>query len=129
MNNNNYNNKYNESSNNYPNLDDNDKSNFIKSTQYYSNYTNNPNSNDVSPSNVIGKIMDNQTHKFAESVVNQASKDINSGFLDNLTCNPSFLKVYFDIETEEIKQRLLLSLNPFNKSFLEIIKNLKKVLT
>lgn len=109
---NNYNNKRNipYNSNDYPSYDD----------ISYNNQNRN-NQQEFSTSNVVGTILNNQAHNFSSSVVDQAKRDINRGFLDKLKCNPQFLREYFDIETSDIKQRLFLSLNPCNRTFIELI--------
>ena len=81
--------------NNYPNLDDVNKQN---------------NNQDVG--NLI-----------ANRIVERAGKDIKKGFLDRFQCNLSFLQQYFDIETDEIKDRLIFSLIPFNRKFISLVQH------
>ena len=49
---------------------------------------------------------------------NKVSQNFGGGWLDSINCNLSFLQVYFDFETDEIKKRLIASLIPFNNILL-----------
>ncbi|MCQ2817370.1 MAG: YIP1 family protein [archaeon] len=92
----------------------------VNNTQGYTQ-NNLQNNQNLSPSGIVGTILNNQTHNFTSAIVDQAQKDVNKGCLERFFCNPTFLKEYFDIETDDIKQRLCLSLNPFNKTFIDLI--------
>lgn len=56
------------------------------------------------------------------NIVTQVSQNISSSFLDKISFNVSFLQSYFDVETDEIIQRLLASLIPFNKNFISLVE-------
>ena len=90
--------------NNYPTFDDVNKSPNINN--------NNINNNNGDIGNII-----------ANRIVESAGKDIKTSFLDRLNCNLSFLQKYFDIETEEIRDRLIFSLIPLNSKFITLVQN------
>ena len=56
------------------------------------------------------------------NLINKVSQNVGWGWLDNINCNLSFLQVYFDFETEEITKRLIASLIPFNKNFINLVE-------
>ena len=56
------------------------------------------------------------------NLINKATENTKSSFLDNIMCNMSFLQSYFDIETDDIIKRLLASLIPCNKNFINIVE-------
>jgi len=101
-----------ESNNNYPiyqeqNNNNNNINNHINNNiNNYNNFTNQNNNN-----------------QFGQNLVNNVSEQIKSSFIDKLKCNLSFLQAYFDIDTEDIKNRLISSLNPLNSNFIQLINN------
>ena len=56
------------------------------------------------------------------NLINKVSQNVGGGWLDSINCNLSFLQVYFDFETDEIKKRLIASLIPFNKNFINLVE-------
>ena len=70
---------------------------------------------------------DNNNMNYPENIpdsnlINKVSQNVGGGWLDNINCNLSFLQVYFDFETDEIIQRLIASLIPFNKNFINLVE-------
>ena len=89
---------------NYNNYSDN--SNIYNNNQGLNNNTNMDYSDNIPNPNLINKV----------------SQNIGGSWLDNINCNLSFLQIYFDFETEEIIKRLIESLIPFNKNFINIVE-------
>ena len=56
------------------------------------------------------------------NLINKVSQNVRGSWLDTINCNLSFLQVYFDFETEEITKRLIASLIPFNKNFINLVE-------
>ena len=70
---------------------------------------------------------DNNNMNYPENIpdsnlINKVSQNVGGSWLDNINCNLSFLQVYFDFETDEIIQRLIASLIPFNKNFINLVE-------
>jgi hypothetical protein len=83
----------------------------------------NPNSNNQNNQNENNENYNNNNNNtFAEAIMNKLDKDINENWYDKLKCNISFLQKYFDIDTEEIKERLISSLIPLNSRFYNLIE-------
>ena len=87
------------------------------------NYNNNNNINNNNNNNYNNFTNQNNNNQFGQNLVNNVSEQIKSSFIDKLKCNLSFLQVYFDIDTEDIKNRLISSLNPLNSNFIKLINN------
>ena len=79
-----------------------------------SDYQNNANNN-IQTNNITPEYPD-------PNLINKATENTKSSFLDNIMCNMSFLQSYFDIETDDIIKRLLASLIPCNKNFINIVE-------
>ena len=79
-----------------------------------SDYQNNANKN-IQINNITPEYPD-------PNLINKATENTKSSFLDNIMCNMSFLQSYFDIETDDIIKRLLASLIPCNKNFINIVE-------
>ena len=79
-----------------------------------SDYQNNANKN-IQTNNITPEYPD-------PNLINKATENTKSSFLDNIMCNVSFLQSYFDIETDDIIKRLLASLIPCNKNFINIVE-------
>ena len=79
-----------------------------------SDYQNNANKN-IQTNNITPEYPD-------PNLINKATENTKSSFLDNIMCNMSFLQSYFDIETDDIIKRLLASLIPCNKNFINIVE-------
>ena len=79
-----------------------------------SDYQNNSNKN-IQTNNITPEYPD-------PNLINKATENTKSSFLDNIMCNMSFLQSYFDIETDDIIKRLLASLIPCNKNFINIVE-------
>ena len=84
--------------------------NINSSTDYQNNINNNLQTN-------------NNTPEYPDpNLINKATENTKSSFLDNIMCNMSFLQSYFDIETDDIIKRLLASLIPCNKNFINLVE-------
>ena len=103
-----------ESNNNYPIYQDQNINNNNM------NNNNNINNNNINNNNFTNQ---NNNNQFGQNLVNNVSEQIKSSFIDKLKCNISFLQVYFDIDTDDIKNRLISSLNPLNSNFIQLIKD------
>ena len=79
-----------------------------------SDYQNNANKN-IQTNNITPEYPD-------PNLINKATENTKSSFLDNIMCNMSFVQSYFDIETDDIIKRLLASLIPCNKNFINIVE-------
>ena len=79
-----------------------------------SDYQNNANKN-IQTNNITPEYPD-------PNLINKATENTKSSFIDNIMCNMSFLQSYFDIETDDIIKRLLASLIPCNKNFINIVE-------
>lgn len=81
---------------------------------YYNNnqvMNNNNNNNTDYPENIPDS-----------NLINKVSQNVGGSWLDTINCNLTFLQVYFDFETEEIIKRLIASLIPFNKNFINLVE-------
>ena len=56
------------------------------------------------------------------NLINKVSQNVGGSWLDNINCNLSFFFFFFDFETEEITKRLIASLIPFNKNFINLVE-------
>ncbi len=83
-----------------------------------SNNQNNQNQNNENYNNNYN----NNNNNFSETIMNKLDKTINENWYDKLKCNITFLQKYFDIDTEEIKERLISSLIPLNSRFYNLIE-------
>ena len=84
--------------------------NINSSTDYQNNINNNLQTN-------------NNTPEYPDSnLINKATENTKSSWLDNIMCNMSFLQSYFDIETDDIIKRLFASLIPCNKNFINLVE-------
>ena len=79
-----------------------------------SDYQNNANKN-IQTNNITPEYPD-------PNLINKATENTKSSWLDNIMCNMSFLQSYFDIETDDIIKRLLASLIPCNKNFINLVE-------
>ena len=79
-----------------------------------SDYQNNANKN-IQTNNITPEYPD-------PNLINKATENTKSSFLDNIMCNMSFLQSYFDIETDDIIKRLMSSLIPCNKNFITLVE-------
>ena len=84
----------------------------------YPNYQNNQNQNNENYNNNYN----NNNNNFSETIMNKLDKTINENWYDKLKCNITFLQKYFDIDTEEIKERLISSLIPLKSRFYNLIE-------
>ena len=76
------------------------------------NYNNNNNNNNIDyPENLPDS-----------NLINKVSQNVGRSWLDSINCNIAFLQIYFDFETDEIIQRLIASLIPFNKNFINLVE-------
>ena len=85
----------------------------INSTSNYPNYNNN-----------IQQTNNNiNTPEYPDSnLINKATENTKTSWLDNIVCNISFLQIYFDIDTDDIIKRLIASLIPCNKNFINLVE-------
>ena len=88
--------------------------NTVENINSTSDYQNNANNN-IQTNNITPEYPD-------PNLINKATENTKSSFLDNIMCNMSFLQSYFDIETDDIIKRLLASLIPCNKNFINIVE-------
>ena len=88
--------------------------NTVENINSTSDYQNNANKN-IQTNNITPEYPD-------PNLINKATENTKSSFLDNIMCNMSFLQSYFDIETDDIIKRLLASLIPCNKNFINIVE-------
>ena len=88
--------------------------NTLENINSTSDYQNNANKN-IQTNNITPEYPD-------PNLINKATENTKSSFLDNIMCNMSFLQSYFDIETDDIIKRLLASLIPCNKNFINIVE-------
>ena len=56
------------------------------------------------------------------NLINKVSQNVGRSWLDSINCNITFLQIYFDFETDDIIQRLIASLIPFNKNFINLVE-------
>ena len=89
------------------------------------NNNNNKNDNNNNNNNNYNNYFNNPNNNFGQNLVTNIEEDIKGNWLDKLRCNlsSSFLQKYFDIDTEEIKERLISSLIPLNSRFYNLIEN------
>ena len=80
----------------------------------------NNNSNNNNNNNYFNNPKDN----YGQNIMANIEEDKKGNWLDKLRCNLSstFLQKYFDIDTEEIKDRLISSLIPLNSRFYNLIE-------
>ena len=104
--------------------------NYIENINSIGNYeyenNNNNNFNNINNNNTSYP-QNNNLPEYPENVtdsnlINKATENAKTGWLDNINCNISFLQSYFDIETDDIIKRLLASLIPFNKNFINLVE-------
>jgi hypothetical protein len=76
------------------------------------NYNNNNNNNN----------MDYPENLPDSNLINKVSQNVGRSWLDSINCNITFLQIYFDFETDDIIQRLIASLIPFNKNFINLVE-------
>ena len=91
------------------------KNPYLENNNNYSNNNQGLNNNDNNNMNYPENIPDS-------NLINKVSQNVGGGWLDNINCNLSFLQIYFDFETDEIIQRLIASLIPFNKNFINLVE-------
>ena len=94
--------------NNYPHLDSIEN---INSTSNYPNYNNN-----------IQSTSNNPTEYPDSNLINKATENTKTSWFDNIMCNMSCLQTYFDIETDDIIKRIIASLIPCNKNFINLVE-------
>ena len=100
--------------NDYPRFDSIEN---INETSNYPNYSNNNNNNNNN------NYINNNTPEYPDSnLINKATENTKTSWLDNIQCNISFLQSYFDIETDDIIKRLMSSLIPCNKNFITLVE-------
>ena len=100
---------------------------------------NNPNSPDFQGLNSVGgpnlnsyyennnNEQDNNNNEYKENtkdsnLIKRVYQKAGNSWLDSINCNFTFLQEYFDFETEEIIRRLIASLIPFNKNFINLVE-------
>ena len=100
---------------------------------------NNPNSPDFPGLNSVGgsnlnsyyennnNEQDNNNNEYKENtqdstLIKRVYQKAGNSWLDSINCNFTFLQEYFDFETEEIIRRLIASLIPFNKNFINLVE-------
>ena len=86
-------------------------------TNNYSDNTNNNYNNNNNNNN-----MDYPENLPDSNLINKVSQNVGRSWLDSINCNIAFLQIYFDFETDEIIQRLIASLIPFNKNFINLVE-------
>ena len=92
----------------------------INETSNYPNYSNNINNNN---NNQYINNNNNNIPEYPDSnLINKATENTKTSWLDNIQCNISFLQSYFDIETDDIIKRLIASLIPCNKNFITLVE-------
>ena len=92
----------------------------IKINQNSNNQNNQNQNNENNNNNNYNN--NNNNNNFTETIMNKLDKSINENWYDKLKCNITFLQKYFDIDTEEIKERLISSLIPLNSRFYNLIE-------
>ena len=71
--------------------------------------------------NFMENLIQNQTKGIAEKVMDDGVESIKKKWYEKFACcNINFLQPYFDINTDELKERLVHSLIPFNPKFYDI---------
>lgn len=71
--------------------------------------------------NLIENLIQNQSENIAKTVIDNAGENMKKAWYEKFSCcNINFLKPYFDITTDELKERLFNSLIPFNPKFYDI---------
>jgi hypothetical protein len=84
---------------------------------YSDNTNNNYNNNNNNNNN-----MDYPENLPDSNLINKVSQNVGRSWLDSINCNITFLQIYFDFETDDIIQRLIASLIPFNKNFINLVE-------
>ena len=84
---------------------------------YSDNANNNYNNNNNNNNN-----MDYPENLPDSNLINKVSQNVGRSWLDSINCNITFLQIYFDFETDDIIQRLIASLIPFNKNFINLVE-------
>ena len=84
---------------------------------YSNNANNNYNNNNNNNNN-----MDYPENLPDSNLINKLSQNVGRSWLDSINCNITFLQIYFDLETDDIIQRLIASLIPFNKNFINLVE-------
>ena len=99
-------------SDNYPNIPENSNNNSNRLPEK---------DNSNNQKNFMENLIQNQTAGMAKNVIDNAGENIKKKWYKSFSCcNIDFLKPYFDITTEELKERLKHSLIPFNPKFYDI---------
>ncbi len=88
----------------------------LNMNSYSDNTNNNYNNNNNNNNN-----MDYSDNLPDSNLINKVSQNVGRSWLDSINCNLTFLQVYFDFETDEIIKRLIASLIPFNKNFINLV--------
>ena len=83
---------------------------------------NSGNMNNYNNNQTMNNNMDYPENIPDSNLINKVSQNVGGSWLDSINCNLSFLQVYFDFETEEIIRRLIASLIPFNKNFINLVE-------
>jgi len=106
---------------------DNININDLKNIQISQNNNNNKNNSDIptgensNKNNFMENLIQSQTEGIAKKVISEAGENMKKSWYKRLSCfNIDFLKPYFDITTDELKERLIHSLIPFNPKFYDI---------
>lgn len=80
-----------------------------------------PSDDNTNQKNFMETLIQNQTEGIAKNVIDNAGENIKKSWYEKLSCfNINFLQPYFDITTDQLKERLINSLIPFNPKFFEI---------
>ena len=98
----------------------------INTGSNHNNNNNTSNSNDTNVNqnreqNFVNNFISNPREALAQEVMERAGEKLSQSWYEKLKCfNLSFLQVYFDVTTDEIKERLINSLIPFNPKFYDL---------
>ena len=87
--------------------DINETSNYPTNNTQFLHSTNNTNTQEYPDPNLINKA---------------TTENTNSSWLDRIVCNMTFLQSYFNIETDDIIKRVITSLIPCNKNFINLVE-------
>ena len=69
--------------------------------------------------NTINNIKEDNNNNLNEKLVESSTIE---NWLNKFKCNLSFLEEYFNIDTEEIKERLISSIIPLNNKFYNLVE-------
>lgn len=103
----------------------NNNPNMTPYNSYNNNAPNSPGPNDPNnPNNKLNIQLFNtlNSQNYAENIINNVKEDAGKGCLDRVTCNIGFLQEYFDVDTDEVYQRFMASMIPFNTSFIKLVE-------